>query len=199
MPTTVDVLPAVVPADQAPGPPQGRWAYAGYAGLPDDGQRYELIDGILYMAPAPGTSHQGTSARFITHLMTHIEFAGLGRVFAAPTDVDLDPGTVLQPDVIVILNTNLSIITPSRIIGAPELVVEIASPSTAGYDRRENQDAYARAGVREYWIAAPSAQTIELLRLDQGAYRSQGVFRGQASLPSQIVPQLPVPFGSFFA
>jgi Uma2 family endonuclease len=198
MTTTIDVLPTVIPADQAPGPPQGRWTYADYAALPDDGRRYELIDGVLYMAPAPGTNHQGVNALLTTYLTLHVQLVGLGRVFAAPTDVELDPGTVLQPDVIVILKANLSIITPSRIIGAPDLVIEIASPSTAGYDRREKQDAYARAGVTEYWIADPSAQTIEVLWLDQGAYRSQGVFRGQAHLPAQVVPQLPVPVSSFF-
>jgi Uma2 family endonuclease len=198
MTTTIDVLSTVTPADQVPGPPQGRWTYADYAVLPDDGRRYELIDGVLYMAPAPGTNHQGVNALLTTYLTMHVQLAGLGRVFAALTDVELNPGTVLQPDVIVILNANLSIITPSRIIGAPDLVIEIASPSTAGYDRREKQDAYAHAGVSEYWIADPSAQTIEVLRLNQGAYRSQGVFRGQARLPSQVVPQLPVPVSSFF-
>ncbi|MCG8352416.1 MAG: Uma2 family endonuclease [Chloroflexales bacterium] len=198
MAPTVDMLPTVTPADQAPGPPQGRWTYADYAALPDDGQRYELIDGVLYMTPAPNTGHQGASARFVTHLMTHVEFAGLGRVFAAPADVELAPNTVVQPDIIVILNANLAIITPSRIVGPPDLLVEIASPSTAGYDRREKQDAYARAGVREYWVADPSAQTVEVLFLSQGAYRSQGVFHGQAMLPSQVAPQLPVPVARFF-
>lgn len=193
-----DVLPTVAPADHAPGPPQGHWTYSDYAALPDDGPRYELIDGVLYMAPAPNTSHQGTSARFVTFLMTHIEFAGLGRVFAAPTDVELAPDTVVQPDVIVVLNANLGIITPSRIVGAPDLVVEVASPSTAGYDRREKQDAYARAGVREYWVVDPNAQTVELLLLSDGTYRSQGIFRGQAILPTRVAEKLPVPVARFF-
>lgn len=198
MAPTLDVLPTVTPANDAPGPPQGHWTYADYAALPDDGQRYELIDGVLYMTPAPNTGHQGASARFVAYFMNHIEFAGLGRVFASPIDVELAPGTVLQPDVIVILNANLAIITPSRIIGPPDLVVEIASPSTAGYDRREKQDAYARAGVPEYWVVDPSAQTIEVLFLAQGSYHAQGVFHGQATLPSQVVPQLPVPVARFF-
>lgn len=195
---TIDVLSTVTPANDAPGPPQGRWTYADYAALPDDGRRYELIDGVLFMTPALSTEHQGTSARFVTYLMNHVEFAGIGRVFAAPVDVELAPDTVVQPDVIVILNANLARITPSRIVGPPDLVVEVMSPSTAGYDRREKQDAYAVAGVREYSVADPSAQTVELLVLDQGDYRSQGVFRGQATLPSQVVPQLPVPVARLF-
>jgi Uma2 family endonuclease len=193
----LDVLPVVTAAAPLVGPPQGRWTYADYAALPDDGNRYEIIAGVLYMTPAPGTGHQSVSARLVTFLVTHVEFAGLGRVFAAPVDVELAPDTVVQPDIVVILSANLDRITPSRIIGAPDLVVEILSPGTAGYDRREKQDAYARAGVGEYWIVDPGAQTVELLTLDQGRYRSHGVFRGQARLPSSAVT-LPVPVERFF-
>ncbi len=193
----LDVLPVVTAAAPLVGPPQGRWTYADYAALPDDGNRYEIIAGVLYMTPAPGTGHQSVSARLVTFLVTHVEFAGLGRVFAAPVDVELAPDTVVQPDIVVVLSANLDRITPSRIIGAPDLVVEILSPGTAGYDRREKQDAYARAGVGEYWIVDPGAQTVELLTLDQGGYRSHGVFRGQARLPSSVVT-LPVPIERFF-
>jgi Uma2 family endonuclease len=193
----LDVLPVVTAAAPIVGPPQGRWTYADYAALPDDGNRYEIIAGVLYMTPAPGTGHQSISARVVTFLVTHVEFAGLGRVFAAPVDVELAPDTVVQPDIVVVLSANLDRITPSRIIGAPDLVVEILSPGTAGYDRREKQDAYARAGVGEYWIVDPGAQTVELLTLDQGGYRSHGVFRGQARLPSSAVT-LPVPVERFF-
>jgi Uma2 family endonuclease len=193
----LDILPVVTVAAPLIGPPQGRWTYADYAALPDDGNRYEIIAGVLYTTPAPGAGHQSVSARLVTFLVTHVEFAGLGRVFAAPVDVELAPDTVVQPDIVVILSANLDRITPSRIIGAPDLVVEILSPGTAGYDRREKQDAYARAGVGEYWIVDPGAQTVELLTLDQGGYRSHGVFRGQARLPSSAVT-LPVPVERFF-
>jgi len=193
----LDVLPVVTAAAPLVGPPQGRWTYADYAALPDDGNRYEIIAGVLYTTPAPGAGHQSVSARLVTFLVTHVEFAGLGRVFAAPVDVELAPDTVVQPDIVVILSANLDRITPSRIIGAPDLVVEILSPGTAGYDRREKQDAYARAGVGEYWIVDPGAQTVELLTLEQGGYRSHGVFRGQARLPSSVVT-LPVPIERFF-
>ncbi len=193
----LDILPVVTVAAPLVGPPQGRWTYADYAALPDDGNRYEIIAGVLYMTPAPGTGHQSVSARMVTFLVTHVEFAGLGRVFAAPVDVELTPDTVVQPDIVVILSANLHRITSSRIIGAPDLVVEILSPGTAGYDRREKQDAYARAGVGEYWVVDPGAQTVELLTLDQGRYRSHGVFRGQARLPSSAIT-LPVPVERFF-
>jgi Uma2 family endonuclease len=198
MTSTPNVLPVAMPAEGVSGPPQGQWDYAAYTQLPQDGNRYELIGGVLYMAPAPGTSHQEANARFITHLMTYVRFAGLGRVLGPPYDVELAPNVVVQPDVVVVLNVHAAIITPTHIVGAPDLVVEIASPSTAGYDRREKQDTYAQGGVTEYWIADPAARTIEVLVLEQERYRSLGIFRDDALLPSAVVPGLPVPAGEFF-
>jgi Uma2 family endonuclease len=192
MSTVPEELVVITPADHVAGPPQGQWTYADYMKLPEDGYRYELLDGVLFMAPAPGTGHQGSSSRFVYHLMSYVEIAGLGRVFAAPIDVELSLTRVVQPDIIVILNENLGIITPSRIVGAPDLVVEIASPSTAGYDRREKQDAYAAAGVHEYWIADPATRTIEVLALDGVAYRSLNAFTGRALLPSRVLAGFPV-------
>ena len=194
-----DTLPVVVPADHLPGPQQGRWTYVAYAGLPRDEKHYEVVDGVLYMAPAPTIAYQDASGWFFFYLTTYVRMAGAGRVFVAPVDVELAPNVVIQPDVIVVLNANLGIITPSHIIGAPDLIVEIASPSTAGYDRRTKQDAYARAGVPEYWIADADARTVEVLVLERGAYRSAGVFRGQATLPSQVIAGLPVQVEQFFA
>ena len=199
MEMVVDSMPFVHPADHVPGPRQGAWTYANYAALPDDGQRYEIIDGVLYMPPAPGAPHQSASTKFATYLTIHVEFAGLGRVFHAPFDVELAPNTVVQPDVVVVLNDNLGVLKPSRIIGAPDLVIEVISPSTGGYDRRQKQDAYARAGVREYWIADPHAQTVELLRLQDDSYRVIGVYHNRAILPSEVIPNMPVRVEQFFA
>ena len=198
MATATDILPVVTPADHVAGPPQGHWTYADYAALPDDGHRYEIINGVLYMAPSPGEAHQSASGLFVTYLTLHVQFAGLGRVYSAPFDVELAPNVVVQPDIIVVLGANQGVITPSHIVGSPDLVIEIASPSTVGYDRRAKQDAFLHAGVGEYWIADPAARTIEGFRLDQAAYRSLGVFQGRALLPSQVVPGLPVRVEQFF-
>ena len=199
MAAEVDVLPVVVRADDVPGPPQGCWTYDDYAAIPDDGRRYEIIDGVLYMTPAPQFDHQQSSMRFSVHLYPHLEGAGIGYVVAAPFDVQLPSGAVVQPDIVVVLAEHAQIITRTRILGTPDLVVEISSPSTAGHDRRRKQDTYARAGVPEYWIADPRARTIEVLMLENGEYRSAGVFEGEAKLPSRVVPDLPVPVDQFFA
>ncbi|MEI6776813.1 MAG: Uma2 family endonuclease [Chloroflexales bacterium] len=108
------------------------------------------------------------------------EEQGHGRVFTAPIDVELSFDTLVQPDLVVVLNSGVSMITEQRI-------VEVASPSTASYDRREKRDAYAATGVREYWIADPASRTTELLTLDGSAYRSAHVYRGQAVLPSTVI------------
>lgn len=197
MTTLPDVLTVTTRADHVVGPAQGHWTYSEYAGLPEDGNRYEIVDGVLYMAPAPTTDHQSANNLFAYYLTAHIQMPKLGRVFPAPTDVELPSGDVVQPDVSVVLNGSNATIIPSRIVGAPDLVVEIASPSTSGYDRREKQDAYARAGVKEYWVADPAAQTVELLMLENGKYRSLGAFQRKATLPSQVAT-MPVRVEQFF-
>jgi Uma2 family endonuclease len=201
MTTVQETVPMTVRADDVPGPPQGCWTYADYAALPEDGHRYEIIDGVLYRMPGASFAHQTAVALFTMHLVLHVHMAGLGRVIPAPFDVDppLTPTVTVQPDVIVVLNANLGIITPGKISGTPDLVIEVASPGTAGQDRRKKQDAYARAGVPEYWIPDPHAKTIEVLALDGNAYRSLGVFEGGARLPSRVVPELPVAVEQFFA
>ncbi len=196
--TTKEELSVVTPADWVPGPPQGSWTYEDYAALPDDGRRYEIVNGVLVMAPAPDLGHQSIVLRLSHYLFAHAELAGLGRVFAAPIDVELESKNVFQPDVVVILNAHLNRMTQKKIIGAPDLAVEVASPSTAAYDRLTKYDVYARAGVTEYWIVKPTRRTVEVLVLEHGEYRSLGVFSEQATLPSRVIPGLPVRVEQFF-
>jgi Uma2 family endonuclease len=195
-----EVLTVMRPAEGVKGPPQGQWTYADYTALPEDGNRYEIIKGVLYMAPSPNFGHQRSSVGFSFYLRLHVKNTGLGEIIVAPFDVELTPGgAVVQPDVMVILKDHLDRITNQKVEGAPDLVVEIASPATAGYDRREKQDAYAAAGVPEYWIADPASRTVELLVLaENNTYRSLGVFKGEIALPSTIIPDLPVKVEQFF-
>ncbi len=196
--TTSEGPSVVTPADWVPGPRQGSWTYDDYAALPDDGQRYEIVNGVLLMTPAPSPDHQSIAVRLTYYLFMHIELAGLGRVFSGPIDVELGPRNVFQPDVVILLNTHLNKVAAKKIVGAPDLVVEIASPSTAVVDRVTKYDIYARAGIPEYWIVKPTNRTIEVLILENGEYYSSGIFRGEQLLPSQIVPGLPVRVEQFF-
>ncbi len=196
--TTVEQPSMVIPADRVPGPVQGRWTYNDYANLPDDGHRYEIINGILYMAPSPSWSHQRIVGEIFAHLRTHIKLAGLGQVFMAPLDVELADNTVFQPDIVVLLNESLGKLKGHHIVGAPDLVVEIASPSSSTYDRHNKLQAYARAAIPEYWIVDPVAHTVEVWVWEAGSYRARGIFQGKMLLPSQVVPHFPVSVEQFF-
>jgi Uma2 family endonuclease len=194
-----EYIQPAMPADWVSGPPQGQWTYREYAALPDDGNRYEVVCGVLYMAPSPNAWHQKASMAISYRLYTAIQLAGLGEVYAAPFDVILDPKTTVQPDVLVVLKEHLDRVSTEGVFGAPDLVVEIASPSTARHDLREKYDAYATAGVPEYWVVNPDARTVELFMLKDGTYNSLGIFSGPAVLPSQIVPNWKVKIEQFFS
>lgn len=195
---TFSAVQPVVALECFNAPPQGQWTYDDYAELPDDGHRYEIIDGVLYMAPAPATSHQFVSGWLSFYLMQYVQLAGKGRVLAAPYDVELAPTFVVQPDVIVVLNDNLGRIGPTRLRGIPDLVVEIISPSTAHYDRTAKQNGYARAGVPEYWIVDPESQAVEVLLLAQTDYYRLEIFQDTESITSHVVAPFPVPVWQFF-
>ncbi len=151
------------------------------------------------MSPAPSGSHQDAALEIASYLRAHIKLTGLGLVRIAPFDVELAPNVIVQPDVLVVLKENFDKVADNRIIGAPDLVVEVASPSTAIYDRHDKLVAYARAGVPEYWIVDPDARTVEVLLLEApGMYLSQGIFRGKAMPPSRTVPEFLVHVEQFF-
>jgi Uma2 family endonuclease len=197
--TTKEELSVVTPADWVSGPPQGSWTYEDYAALPNDGRRYEIVNGVLVMTPAPTPEHQDIVGEIYVALRAYVKLTGLGRVFMGPIDVQLSPNNTFQPDLVVVLNTHLERVAEKKIIGAPDLMVEIASPSTAAYDRLTKYEKYAQAGITEYWIVKSTRRTVEVLVLENGEYRSLGVFGEQATLPSRVIPGLPVHVGQFFA
>jgi Uma2 family endonuclease len=136
--------------------------------------------------------------RLSHYLFVHVELVGRGRVFTGPLDVELGPKDVFQPDVVVILNAHLDRVAAKKIIGAPDLVVEVASPSTAVFDRVVKYEKYAHAGIAEYWIVKPTTRTVEILVVEGEEYRSLGIFSGEQTLPSRVVPELPVRVEQFF-
>ncbi len=144
--------------------------YADYAAMPEDGRRYELRDGELWVMPAPGTRHQGFLRDLLGVLNDHVKRGRLGVVFPAPLDCILSDTTVLQPDLVFVETEHTAIVTERGIEGAPTLVVEILSPSTAGTDRTVKAGLYAHHGVPWYWIVDPGARTIEALALRGGVY-----------------------------
>ncbi len=177
-------------ADHMPGPEQGHWTYDHYATLPDDGQRYEIVDGVLYMAPAPNRWHQNAVLEIAAYLRTYVKLPHHGEVYIAPFDVQLSTRTIVQPDIMVILNKNFDKIKDARIVGAPDLVVEVASPGTVTHDRREKYDAYEQAGVSEYWMVDPATQTVEVRILEGQRYELLGLFSAKQQMRSRLIPEI---------
>lgn len=182
----------LTPANHIPGPHQGQWTYSHYAVLPDDGQRYEIVDGVLYMSPSPTGFHQVIAYLIATHLNIHVQFTGLGLVLGAPFDLKLSTNTVVQPDVLVFLNKSSGAIEYKETTELPDLVVEVASPSTAKQDRTLKYRVYEQAGIKEYWIVNPLARSVEVLVLEAGKYQAVGVFSGEDRICSVVIPHFPV-------
>ncbi len=148
--------------------------YSDYTALPDVGRRYELHRGELSVTPSPGTRHQGAVLALGSRLYDHVKSRGLGKVFVAPTDCILSDVTVVQPDVLYVATDRLSIISERGIEGAPTLVIEVLSPSTARLDRERKLMLYAEHGVPCYWIADPASCTVEAYQLAGAAYVPAG-------------------------
>ena len=136
------------------------WDYAQWEQLPDDGNRYEVIDGVLYMTTAPSTFHQWVVRRLDRFVGMPLEDQGLAYVFTAPVGVLMPGCDPVQPDFVVIRKTNAAIIYDRRIRGVPDLIAEVLSPSNAEQDTRTKRSAYARAGVPEYWIVRPNTRDV---------------------------------------
>lgn len=145
------------------------WTYEDYCNLPDDGKRYEVIDGALYVSPSPRSIHQALS-KHLQFLLYELERAGHGWVFDAPMDVLMPGATPVQPDLIFVTAEQRGILTPKNIQGAPYLLVEILSPKGARYDRVTKLNKYAQCGVAHYWLLDPSERTLEVYRLRGGTY-----------------------------
>jgi Uma2 family endonuclease len=196
--TTPDNLQVVTPADWVPGPNQGDWTYNQYIALPDDGKRYEIANGILLLAPSSTGSHQDTVGEVFFHLRSHVKLPGLGLVSQAPSVVELSSKDVFQPDIFVVMDVNLDRVQEKKFVGAPDLVVEVASPCTVAFDRLTKYDTYERTGVPEYWIVNLERQTVEVFVLEGGKFQSLGVFHGDQRVPSRLISWLSVRVEQFF-
>ncbi len=171
--------------------------YADYCRTPDD-ERYELWDGELIVAPAPNSAHQIVDAKLGWRLAQFVEERGLGQVFSAPYDVVLSETDVVQPDLLFVSNERVYIITPDNVRGAPDLVVEILSPSTAERDRTFKRALYARYGVSEYWLVDPDARTVTVLRLDDGAFAEVAYYGAGQTLTSPTMAGFTVNLDDIF-
>jgi Uma2 family endonuclease len=173
--------------------------YADFRALPEDGQRWELIEGELTVGPAPNVKHQSVSMWLSYHLTRQIQVTGRGRVFAAPTDVWFSETTVLEPDLVVVLAGGRARVEAACIQGPPDLVVEILSPSTRRRDVGVKAALYARFGVPEYWVVDPEDDRVEVHVLDGAAYRLETRVSAPAVLEAATIADVSVDLGEVFA
>ncbi|MGH7164185.1 MAG: Uma2 family endonuclease [Nitrospiraceae bacterium] len=164
--------------------------YRDYLLLPDDGKRYEILYGELFMTPAPTTRHQMIVGRLNHLLLAFLEPNPIGTVLVAPCDVVLSDTDIVQPDLLFVRNDGIARITEQNVQGPPDLVIEILSPGTAARDRELKRKRYEHFGVPEYWLIDPDLNTAEILRLESGQYRRISLGDRSTTLTSPLFPGL---------
>ncbi len=189
-----------LPTDQI-WPEPGQWTYDDFLRLPDDGVRYEIIDGALYMTNAPDPEHQYAVGEIFAEIRNFVRAGKLGIAYTAPIEVHL-PGITqpVQPDVLFITAERRHLVRKKIIEGAPDLVVEVLSVSTTRTDRKVKFDAYERAGVREFWIVNPKTRSIEVYARSApgGDYALHGEFGPGEKATSTVLPGLELLTDSIF-
>jgi len=175
--------------------PPGKLTYEDYVGLPDDGRRYEILDGELEVSPAPAPRHQGVSGHLFFILYGHVQERALGRVYHAPIDVILATDSIVQPDLLFVAAGREAIVTERAIEGPPDLAVEILSPWSDRRDRVAKAALYARYGIRHYWIPDPVARTLEVYEVKGTEYRRVAVHEGAARVRTTLFPDLEIDLG----
>ena len=163
------------------------YTYEDYAKLPE-GAPYQLVGGRLVVTPAPSTHHQDISMRLSVKLAGLVMERDLGKVFCAPIDVYFEETETYQPDIIFISKQRLHIIEPERVKGAPDLVVEILSPTSAYYDLRKKLKIYEKHGVREYWIVDPEGKNIIIYENRAGKFVLAQEVEEKGKVESKVIP-----------
>lgn len=168
------------------------WDRSRWEELPDDGKRYEVIDGVLYVTTAPSSFHQWIVYQIGRMLGEQINDAGWGLTFPAPIGVFMPGCDPVQPDLVVVRREDLHILHDRRIFGVPALVIEVLSPSNAEVDTDIKRRAYARGGVPEYWIVRPA--TRDMIVLSQPDAHLQDYLLSMYIAPDDTVhaPTLPI-------
>ncbi len=174
------------------------FTYQDYLELPDDGQKYEVINGELVMTPAPQMIHQIISANIMDELRAFVKKKNLGLVLCAPVDVFFTEINVVQPDILFISTKNSGIMGEKYVSGAPDLLIEIISPASGYYDMVEKKDLYEQFGVKEYWVVDPKKKWVEIYMNEDGKYKLLQRLENKGTLASKVLGEFQIPFATIF-
>jgi Uma2 family endonuclease len=172
------------------------FTYDDYLALPDDGKRYEVIEGELLVTPASLTQHQEVLTRLMILMGSHVSKHCLGKLFSAPTDVVLSMTDTVQPDILFISKGRLRIIAVKNVVAIPDLIVEIVSPSSAERDREDKRKLYEKYELPEYWIVDPETQTVDLFLYFDNHLNLIETLRGGQFLRSRQIDELSIITGA---
>jgi Uma2 family endonuclease len=173
------------------------WTYDEYARLPDDGNRYEVIDGEVLVTPAPSTDHQHVLSRLLTALKAYVERERFG-VVLPDVDVLFVTGQFLRPDLVVVPRSAREGVTSRGIEAPPALMVEILSPSSRSIDRVKKPRRYADFGVPEYWVVDSEERCVWIWRFAAGATEPDRVADRLSWRPAGADAPFELPIGELF-
>lgn len=176
--------------------------YDDFVHFPDDGKRHELIDGEHYVTASPNTRHQRVLARLHLEIGGWLKTHPVGQAFFAPYDVVLTNIDVVEPDLLYFTNQRAAdVITRLHARGAPNLVVEVASPSTRGRDETIKRRLYEREGVDEYWVVDPETDVVRVYRRDGEVFARAQELAAERSdvLITPLLPGLEIALTALFA
>jgi Uma2 family endonuclease len=172
-------------------PHKKHWTRRDVVADPNSPERYEVIEGELYLPPTPTMGHQDVVLNLATLLKQYVDERDAGKVAIAPLDVIISEDESLQPDILFIAKDRLDIVK-DYVEGPPDLVVEVASPSTSSRDRVVKSRVYARFGVPNFWIVDPSDKTLLAFELSEGNYVLVGAATGDEEFTSEVFPDLKI-------
>lgn len=175
-----------------------KFTYQDYLELPEDGQKHEIINGELLMTPAPQVIHQIISANIMDELRAFVKKTNLGLVLCAPVDVVFSETAVVEPDILFISKKNAAIAGEKNISGAPDLLIEIISPSSGYYDMVEKKDLYEKFGVKEYWIVDPKKRWIEIYVNKEDKFKLLQRQENKGILASKVLSGFQIQFATIF-
>ena len=176
-----------------------RITYEEYLSGPEIKQRYEIVDGVMITPPSPNVEHQTILRQLFLHLNQHVDYDDLGQVWFAPLDVVIqrEPLRTRQPDLLFVSGARADIVG-QVIEGAPDLVVEILSPSNSRSAMEEKLADYARIEVQECWLVSPEARSVEVMELGEGQWQRVGIFGLGDQVHSQVLPGLDLAVAEVF-